>query len=197
MDRDAPVAEKIGLESREDRVAACVGVDVVGQPGTQEQAGRLHELRSGFPKHGSELCQIGVLAAGRDEGIDRSLVGSQVDAGNLPGAQVFLNVLPQRLEHGFLMFPFDGLVDGFGERAGLVDDDEVPRRFGLRELGRDADADGQDQRQREDADPEAFGLGVLGEFAQRDQKCVSHAGSLEVASAPTSVTKTSCRLGSE
>ena len=82
-----------------------------------------------LPKHGSEPSQIDVFAASRDEGVDGSLVRSKVDFGILPGAQVLLSVLPQRLEHGALVLPLDGMIDRFGECAGLVDDDKVPRRF--------------------------------------------------------------------
>ena len=80
-DRDAPVAEQVGLELREDRVAARAGVDFLGQLGAHERAGRLLELRRVFPKHGPELREIDILAAGRDEGIDGSLVRSKVDFG--------------------------------------------------------------------------------------------------------------------
>ena len=105
VDRDAPLAEKIGLESGENRVPARAGVDLLGQLDAHEQADRLLEPRRVVAQRGSQPCEIGILATGRDEGVDGCLVGGEVDLGVLPGAQIFLRILAQRLEHGALVIP--------------------------------------------------------------------------------------------
>ncbi len=217
VDVEAAVAAQVGFELFGQLGEGSGGVDVGGGGDPDIELFGFAEGWGVVAEEGFELGEDGVLAAFLGEEVEGLGVGIgelvedsfgalawggegfEVGLGLGPGGFLgpFEGVFGEGLEDLALVEAGEAGVDDGGELAGLVDEEEVAGGGGLSlEEAWDHAEEQEHGGEEEEADPEAFGAGVLDEFAAGDEEGVFHRKRASRPSGPTRCMKTSWRLGS-